>query len=419
MKLRMALRSRQRWLWQLGIPLLLIISAVIWYFKTAPQRAEQTLKQASLLELQVESQQDANNPRVFYYLGQRAQEAGQKQLALTSFQQAATLAPNDEATWLTWARAAAALQGSLAAINILNTFLQVHPHSVGAHLMLAQIFSELDDTQHAYAEAKTAAQQDPHNDRAWRLSGSAALRNQDFYAAEDAFRHAIALTPGDWENQQGLGDALSSSSRYPEAIKYYREAVRLAPSAGVTHLTLGEALMHTANAPADYDAARDSLRQALAQQGTLTSDGLFMTYLSLGQSYVLEGRWQEALPWLQQAVPYEPKNVLTNDEVHFELARAYRGLHDAASAAREMSLHTERMRYNVQIRKLSGRIHADPNDVQAYLSLARLYAAHGDDSAAAYLYRQVLTRSPAWKSAQQEFAALLRRQAATGSQGKR
>ncbi|HZP80943.1 MAG TPA: tetratricopeptide repeat protein [Chthonomonadaceae bacterium] len=415
MKRLAALRAYRR-LWLPGIPLLLALVAIAWYAATSPRRAEQALQQASFLELQYEAQRNPDNPRIFHYLGLTAQRAGQKQLALDSFGQAATMAPHDEAAWITWARAAAAIQGSQAAINILNTYLQVHPRSAESHLMLAQICAELADHPRAYAEAKIATEQNPRSDRAWRLAGKEALKKYDASAAEEAFRRAITLAPADWENQQGLGDALFASSRFPEAVKFYREAVRLAPNVGVTHLKLGEALLRTAGSAKEIEAARESLRRALAHQDTLTSDGLFFTYLALGQSYTAEERWQEALPWLKQAVPYEPTDATISGEVHFELARAYRGLRDPANAQREMRLHEQRKLYNVQLKQLSNRIRTNRDDVQAYLSLARLYVAHGNDTDAAYLYRQALLRAPDLKGARQEYAALLRRHTPSGKQ---
>lgn len=401
-----AMRSRRKWIWLPGI-LLLLLAAIFLYRRMMPRRTEQTLEQASLLELQYEAQRDPHNPRVFYYSGVRAQQAGQPQRALNAFGQAATLAPQDEALWLTWARAAAATQGSQAAINILTTFLQGQPQSAESHLLLAQILSEMGDHTHSLAEAKLAAQQNPKREPAWRLAGQEALKSYDAYSAEEAFRHALALAPQDWENPQGLGDALFASSHYPDALKSYREAVRLAPSVGVTHLKLGQTLLRTANSATEIEAARESLRQALAHQETLTSDGLFLTYLCLGQSFATEQRWQESLSSLTEAARYEPADATIAGEVHFELARVYRGLHDAANAEREMRLHEERKRYAVQLKQLSNRIRTDPGDAPAYLSLARLYVAHGNRSNAIYLYRQALLKAPDLTAAQQELAALL------------
>src|SRR5579862_5609417 len=98
--------SRRRWLRPQGI-LLPVLATVVIYAATKTWLDEQNLQQASLLELQVDAQQDSNNPRIFYYLGLRAQQAGQKDLALDSLGRAATMSPHDEGTWLAWARAAA------------------------------------------------------------------------------------------------------------------------------------------------------------------------------------------------------------------------------------------------------------------------------------------------------------------------
>jgi len=410
------MKLKKKLIRQAGLLLFLPVSIAL-YFGTASLRAEQALKHASLADLQFQAQQDPNDARIAYYLGLRAQALHKDELALDSFTSAATLAPHDETIWLAWAHAAARIRGSQEALDILSTFLQVHPHCANAHLMAAQILSQLGEQERAYAEARAAAREEPSNAQAWRLAGTAALAAHNYYVAEENFRRSLALAPGDWANPQGIGDALYSSARYQDSVKYYREASRLAPEMGVTHLTLGEALLRTANSPAEFEAARASLRQALAERDTLASDGQFLLFLSLGQSYCAEGQWQEALPWLKQALPYEPANAIISGEVHFELARAYRGLHDSANAAREMSLHALRMRYNVQIRTLSDRIRAHPDNTQAYVDLARLYAAHHDVADAADLYRQALAREPGLKSAQQEYAALLREQPVTDGGG--
>src|SRR5579862_7752913 len=147
-------RFPHRTLWMIGMLALLAAAVAVAavYRGTAPARAEQALVHASLLELQYQSQVDPGNPRVFYHLGERALEARNRDLALTSFRQAAVLAPHDEGMWLTWARAAAAIRGSGAALDVLDTFLVVHPRSLSAHLMKAQILAQLGRSSDALAE---------------------------------------------------------------------------------------------------------------------------------------------------------------------------------------------------------------------------------------------------------------------------
>src|SRR5579871_6906047 len=135
----MPLLFRRRRLWQVGV--LLLAASVALYVGTASLYAGPALEHASLADLMFQAQQDPNDARTVYYLGLRAQDLRNDALALDSFATAATLAPHDETIWLAWARAAARINGSHAALDILSTFLQIHPHSAGAHLMGAQILS--------------------------------------------------------------------------------------------------------------------------------------------------------------------------------------------------------------------------------------------------------------------------------------
>ncbi|HZP80944.1 MAG TPA: tetratricopeptide repeat protein [Chthonomonadaceae bacterium] len=391
------------------LTLLLLSASLVLYRIAASRRAEYVLRHASLSELQAVAARDADNPRVFYYLGLRAQEAGQGPLAMSAFLRAATLAPDDEKLWLIWSQTAFSVQGSQAARDILLTFIKVHPKNVLAHMQLAKLMEQEGSLSDAYEVAQRATKLEPQSAAAWQLLGKVALEQHNSGQAESAFRRAIALRPQDSFSHASLGDAFFLMSRYPEAAAAYHEAVRLAPHMGTAYMALGQTLLKMASSPEEIEAARANLQQALARLATMQQTGLYYTYLCLGQSYARQSRWKEALPWLKQAEAIQAPSADSNNDAHFELAQVYRALHDSANAAREMALHQKLVAYFLQVRALTSRLSAYPNDTQASLRLARLFASHQDYPQADKAYRSALAYAADKQAVRQERDALVGR----------
>src|SRR4051812_42548800 len=112
-------RAPRRWAGPLAVSLLLLAGLLVGYRVIVPLRSENALRRASLQELEAASRREPNNPRVFYYLGLRAQQAGQDRQAMDAFWHAANLAPDDQKLWLIWSQTAYAVQGRQAALSIL------------------------------------------------------------------------------------------------------------------------------------------------------------------------------------------------------------------------------------------------------------------------------------------------------------
>lgn len=390
--------------------LLIFLIALLLFRSVASLRTEQHLHSASLPELLAISNREKDNPRVFYYLGLRAQEAGQGQQAMSAFWRAASLAPDDEKLWFLWSQTAFNVQGSSAARDILLTFLKVHPQNVLMHRQLAQLLEQSNDAREAFTVARRATQIAPNDANAWQLLGKIALEQHDANQAETAFQHAIALDPNDSINHASLGDAYFVRTRYSEAASAYREAARLAPHLGTTYMALGQALLKTAISSAEIESARADLLKALARPATMQRTGLYYTYLCLGQSYARQSRWQEALPWLKQAVALQVTAPDINSDVHFELARVYRALKDPAGTAREVALHQDIVDYFLQSKALASQLSAHPDDTQTGLRLARLFAAHHNINEAVKTYRSVLAHAATPQAIRQEMTATVGRE---------
>src|SRR5579871_1861147 len=113
-------RRRSRWI---EILVLLLLVCVAVYIRTAPQRAEHALQQASLTELQNETARRPNSARAFYYLGRKLQQAGQLSAAYDAFSHAAQLDSDDEQSWLATAALSSQLYGDQGAFDLLAIYL--------------------------------------------------------------------------------------------------------------------------------------------------------------------------------------------------------------------------------------------------------------------------------------------------------
>jgi tetratricopeptide (TPR) repeat protein len=399
---------RGRWIWLAsGLAVAAIVAAVA--FGLSPAQREGGLKDASLEELQTASTRDPNNPRIEYYLGLRLQEARQDAAAAEAFQRAAQLDPDDDSICVALAKATASTAGLQHAEDILTGFIAKHPKSAPAEVALAQLLEIRGAHSRSYAAALTATQLDPRNADAWQILGTECIERRDYVTAETALRSAILYKPDEWHNYVYLGRALLPLGRGAEAVAAFREAVQRAPGEALAQIELGKALLETAAAPADFDAARQSLTTANGLPDTMPPGGQYNLYFAMGKSYERQDRWSEALVWLRRAEDLEPNDLTGNAGVHFELARAYQALGKTADAARERDLHEKIRAYVAERITLSDLFAEDPRDTGSGLKLARLRASHGEEDTAIGIYRRILEQSPGLPAAQKELDALMRK----------
>lgn len=92
-------------------------------------------------------------------------------------------------------------------------------------LELAVGYFEQGQTTVALDELKQALVTDPNFGDAFNLRGLVYMRLNDFRLAEDSFRRAIALNPGDSGAQQNLGWLLCQQNRHGEAAQHFGRAL--------------------------------------------------------------------------------------------------------------------------------------------------------------------------------------------------
>lgn len=92
-------------------------------------------------------------------------------------------------------------------------------------LELAVGYFEQGQTTIALDELKLALAADPNFSAAYNLRGLVYMRLNDPRLAEDSFRRALALSPGDANTQHNIGWLMCQQSRYPEAVTFFSQAL--------------------------------------------------------------------------------------------------------------------------------------------------------------------------------------------------
>ena len=136
---------------------------------------------------------------------------------------------------------------------------------------------------------------------------------------ETLFRHALAVTSGNWLAHDCLGLALSSKGRIQEAIVHYREALKYDTGYADIHNNLAMAL----NATGRPEEARSHLREAVRLDPKAP-----IPLKNLGLALLKQGRIPEALDYLFRAERLDPDS----EDSHLYLGQALEQAGDPAAA---------------------------------------------------------------------------------------
>jgi membrane associated rhomboid family serine protease/Flp pilus assembly protein TadD len=127
------------------------------------------------------------------------------------------------------------------------------------HYMMAYAYSQKDDYDHAIAEYQKAIQLDPKMPGPNYYMGMIYVYTERAPKAEAAFLRELQITDGKSADAEvGLGMALSSQDKWPEALSSFKAAVAVDPKVQGGWIGVGAAQLQLK----DYDAAINSLRQA-------------------------------------------------------------------------------------------------------------------------------------------------------------
>ncbi len=171
-------------------------------------------------------------------------------------------------------------------------------------------------------------------------------------------------------------NALYEAKNYPEALAKYEEIAAAEPTLYQVYFNIG----HVYRQMGDTAKAKESYEQVLAEEPEHAG-----ALVSVGDTLLVEGRLDEAVPYFEKAL------VQTTDEVlPFNIAEIYFNNGDAAKAVEYYTMAAERK----------------PDWPEPYLKLGYAHLNTGDMEAAAAAFEKVVEVAPDTPQAQMAQAAL-------------
>jgi TolB-like protein/Tfp pilus assembly protein PilF/predicted Ser/Thr protein kinase len=162
----------------------------------------------------------------------------------------------------------------------------------------------------ARAAAERAIELDPATTEAFAVLGLLRMATLDFIGVEHAFQQALALNPSDATAHHWYGFFLGSQGRAEEGIRSVRRARDLDPLALPVVSTLARLLVHVG----ETAAARGELESAIDLDPSYP-----WTWYSLALAYAVDGRLDEAMFGLEQALdrlPGQPRLLSAKAALH-------------------------------------------------------------------------------------------------------
>jgi len=211
--------------------------------------------------------------------------------ALSAFQRAAALTPQNEKLYLLVADACAAHRSYTIGLKVVDLGLQNLPQSPRLHYERGVFLSQVDDLDHAKADFALASKLAPGSEIAYLA------------AAHEAFLEG----------------------NIAETVREAREGVGKSSENHALLTILGEALVRSGASPGQPEFAE---AQAALERSVAIQPGDASSHLSLGELYLVAGRLDDAIAQLRQAQQIDP----VKPAVYANLAKAYQRRGDVQNA---------------------------------------------------------------------------------------
>lgn len=306
--------------------------------------------------------------RWLYFTGLRLNEASRHAEAIPVLQQATRLDPNSTRIRVAWTEAQLA-EGRLGeAFSQLKQFVGTHPLQAMAHLLLGRFYLSLKTESHSLEELEQATRLDPKLAEAWSALASARTQflNNTSLAAEAAEK-AYVLAPNDVENTLQLA-YLKGLNGDGKARNLYEQVVKLVPDRADVLRQYADYLLQCGGT-SDVHKAESMARRAVDKDPDAP-----LGQLSLGNSLLRTGRWQEAIPPLTRAAQL----MHNKPEPALYLSNAYGGLKKIGEKNFWRREFIARQHYQSERQRLSTEISLRPRNRDLLEKMAFLSGTHGD-----------------------------------------
>jgi tetratricopeptide (TPR) repeat protein len=284
-------------------------------FDAATEAYEETLEKA---------QETGDEDALFLsYLGLGQSYTAQRlpDEAAPYFEQAAALAPEDEAAQFLLSRAKEAAGEAEEARAAQERAVELAPGNANLKLRLADLALKAGDEEEAIGQYRMLVEAFPEVPRYRALLGKALLLAGNGEAAEEQLQEATSLSPLSEEVYAEVGSALRDAGRLEAAAARYERAVELEPKNQLYNLDLGRiySTLSTAGGRDEgyFEKAERTLVRAAGQQPVpgSSADSQQAALLALGDLYYRWDREEEAIAVYEQVLREDPESEAASNRL--------------------------------------------------------------------------------------------------------
>lgn len=258
------------------------------------------------------------------------------------------------------------------AVEASNAAIALDAELARPHQTLGAIHISKGQSELAATELRRALAIDPRDPATHHLLGRLHELQGRTAEVEPALQRAVDLAPEDWRYRRTLGNYWKNNGQAEKAVAELKEAARLAPRSRIPFNELGGAYLALEN----YGAAREAYEKSLAIEPN------YLTYTNLAALQEQEGKYEEAVATLQQALKMRPESALAWGN----LGSAYQWAKPGDARAREAFAKAVELAEEDRKR--------NPNDADLLATMASYYGFLGQREKALPLLRKAMVLGP-------------------------
>jgi len=345
----------------IGIATLIITSGQNLNF-AVPSDKIIALKEISQISLSNILPADSNDAQIFYQKGLKELWQENYASALTYFQKATEVNPQDSNSWFKVGYCYGQLGYYQDSINTCKMAINLKPDNADAYLFLGFAYSKIGRWQESIESLKKSIKFNPDIDVAYFMLAIAYGELGQYQDVIESYNQFIKINPNSAEAYYKLGINYRKLGSYQEAIDAYKEAIRIKPDFADAQYNLGRAY-HKLGL---YQDAIESYKQAVRINPDYTD-----AHYIIGLTYGNLDHDQDAIKSFKQAIRINPDFA----EAHYNLGVAYANLSQWQEA----------------IESYKQVIRIKPDDANSHNNLGASYLAVGEKALALEEYKILKT----------------------------
>ncbi len=359
---------------------------------------EYILKGKDTAALEATVRQRPDDPLAQYYLAKRYYLENRFSDAQSAYAEAVRLDPENARAHLGLGLSLYELGKFPEAESEFEQTLHFDPKSAWAEYMLGTIAWFEGRVVDAIPHMQRAAKLDPRSDPASYGLAACYIQRHRYSEAMDALRQAIGRR-GDYPRYHtALGEVLVYLDKVDAGRREYERALQLDPNYGPACGLMGGLYVNKLPGPDSQRKAEELLLKA-THHNTYRPQ---QVYLDLGNLYLQEGRYQEALDALRTSIRLDPRD----EEPYYSVVKVYRRLGNRPAEAAALKRFQQVSELRVQRDSLEAAVVHDPHNPAARLSLARVYRRSDLMDSAVEQYSEYLRLRPGDTAAARELEQL-------------